>query len=98
MNSVVTGPYPAEIRALAKDWSAEEASPAEWPKPQECHAALHRRVDLPTAGGKGHVRREKESAAAPMGRLAYFIAFLYDGTPGRAGGRLPAEVRERQAV
>ncbi len=39
--------------------------------------ALQRSAGLQTVGGKIHVRWEADSAATPMGQLAYFIEFLH---------------------
>jgi hypothetical protein len=39
--------------------------------------ALQRSAGLQTVGGKIYVRWESESAATPMGQLAYFIEFLH---------------------
>jgi hypothetical protein len=39
--------------------------------------ALQRGAGLQTVGGKIHVRWEPDSAATPMGQLAYFIEFLH---------------------
>jgi hypothetical protein len=39
--------------------------------------ALQRSAGLQTVSGKIHVRWEADSAATPMGQLAYFIEFLH---------------------
>lgn len=38
---------------------------------------LQRGTGVQTVAGKVHVRWESESAATPMGQLAYFIEFLH---------------------